>query len=318
MKFTNKFDLPECFERFNTANAHSKDGAKYSVTEIIDSPFIPKLRALHASNLEVDISERIMALLGTAVHNILEDGAPPGCIVERRMSSFIDGASLSGQIDLMTPTDSRDMMAEYRDGAEFLLSDYKTCRGIALKMSPEGKSEWVEQLNSYAFIASDNGYVVSGLEVVAIVRDWNAAEASRSEDYPQQAVVRIPIPLWDIEKQYEFLSKRVQLHEQEVAPPCTPSEMWERPTQWAVHKKNKNGSFSKRAFRVCSSRVEADTIALSLQGNGKVVKRRGGRVRCEGNYCNVSEFCPSWNEWNGKTDEWTEKLRLQREQQQGE
>jgi hypothetical protein len=297
MKYTNKFDLPECFERFNTINAHTKAGAKYSVTEVIDSPLIPRLRALHASEIEVDISDRIMAILGTAVHNILEQGAPEGSIVESRMETEVSGVSVSGQIDLMTPTG---------DGG-FLISDYKTCRGIALKMNPWGKPEWSQQLNLYALIAKDNGFTVSGLEVIAIVRDWNAGDASRSPDYPQQAVVRLPIPQWDLEEQHNFLSDRVGMHSSKEARPCTPEEMWERPTKWAVHRRNKDGSYRKRAHRVCDTRAEADGKALEYvnpsvgyEVKSKVVERPGARVRCEGNYCSVSEHCPSWSKWKSE------------------
>ena len=298
MSYTNKFHLPEVFERFSQANKHTRAGAKYSVTELIDSPLIPRLKKRNQEDIEVDISDRIMSILGTAVHNILEQGAPPDSVVEQRLSTEVDGVLLSGQMDLMTP-----------EGDGWMISDYKTCRGIALRMNPKGKREWESQLNSYALIATDNGYSVTSLEVVAIVRDWNKAEADRSPDYPQQSVVRIPVTLWDVEYQRKFLSRRMEMHEAESDTPCTPEEMWERPARWAVHKRKANGELGKRAYRVYDSRSEADLLAAEIftgrsdsSVSGEVLKRPGQRGRCAGDYCDVSKHCHSWRVFNETTN----------------
>ena len=295
MRITNKFDLPECFERFDQLHAHDKGGAKYSVTEIIDSPLIPKLRALHADQLEVDISERVFSILGTAVHNILENGSPEGALTERKMYIDMCDVKISGTMDLITPLPFN----------KFRISDYKTVGGYALTLNQEPKKEWVEQLNSYCYIAEENGFDVTELEIIAIVRDWSARKWTRTNGYPEVPIVRIPIPNWGVEKQSEFLLERVKRHEGNSvkSATCSREERWERGTQCAVHKYNKDGSLAKRAYRVCDSIAEAHAVTLDMSGESDIVRRPGKRVRCEGNYCNVAEFCPAWQAHKNNTED---------------
>ena len=194
MKFTNRYNLPSVFERFERGHQHTKDGAKYSVTTLIDSPRISRLRALHAQQLTEDISDRTWAILGTAVHEILQSGAEDNQVVEQRLHATISGVSVSGQIDLQTP---------HQGG--MLLSDYKTTKAFTLQANPSGKAEWTNQLSCYSALASLNDIVVTGVEVIAIIRDWSAAGAERSADYPKAPIVRITLPLWDKDKAYEYL-----------------------------------------------------------------------------------------------------------------
>ena len=103
MRMTNHFNLPEAFVRFEQKNQHSKGTADFSATELIDSPRVRRLKAEHYDEIEEDISDRIMSILGTATHVILEQGAPSYCIVEERLSMMVDGKEISGGIDLQTP-----------------------------------------------------------------------------------------------------------------------------------------------------------------------------------------------------------------------
>ena len=51
---------------------YSKGDSDISVTSLIDSPRITRLRSLHSKQMTVDVSERIPALFGTAVHMVLQ------------------------------------------------------------------------------------------------------------------------------------------------------------------------------------------------------------------------------------------------------
>lgn len=279
MKFTNRYNLPTVFGRFEQANPHSPEGAKYTVSKLIDSPKIARLRASHSSDVTEDISGRVWALLGTAVHAVLEGGAESSQIVEERLHAGISGIAISGQIDLQTP---------HKGG--WLISDYKTTRAFTVQASPDGKVEWLRQANCYAALARLNDRMVTGLEVIAIIRDWSAAAAGRSSDYPEAPIVRISLPMWDEEKAYEYLKGRIEMHEAEATEDCTDEEMWARPTVFAVHEQTKRGSLAKRAKRLFDSRTEAEIYSMNILGS-KVIERPTVYTRCEGNYCNVAEFC---------------------------
>lgn len=284
MKTTNKFDLPQAFENFDKVHAYSKGDADISATTLIDSPKIDLLKRNNYREIESDISDNIMRILGTAVHAILQDGAGEGDRVEERLYAKFGDVTLSGQIDLMSPVQGG-----------FLLQDYKTCGSFAVQASPEGRSEWVRQLNVYATLAEENGIDVVGLEVVAIIRDWTASGLKRYSDYPPNPVVRIPIPLWESADRRLYIEERLRQHEVSTEDSlCSNEERWARPTTFAVHKKSK-GALSKRAVRLFDSMAEAGSYVLSARGEHETVRRPGENARCVGDYCGVSKFCKQWH-----------------------
>ena len=283
MKLTNKFDLPSVFERFESQHVHSTEGAKYSITKLIDSPKIARLRKIHQEDSEEDISNRIWAILGTAVHNILEMGADGNHVVEERLHGLINNVSISGQIDLQTI---------HPDGT-ITISDYKTIRAFSLQANPEGKEDWIRQINGYSALASLNDLNVRAVEVIAIVRDWFPGGVERFDDYPVAPVVRVPLPLWSTEKSIQYLEERVAAHESEETSDCTFEEMWAKAAVYAVHEQTKNGTLRKRATRLFDSRTDAEIFSLDLN-KAQVIERPRTFSRCEGNYCNVAEHCDQY------------------------
>lgn len=288
MKTTNKYNLPSVFERFDNANAHTRGGADFSVTGLIDSPRVQRLRALHHDERVEDISQRVYSILGTAVHAILEGGAEQEQIVEERFHANIETehgtVSVSGQVDLQTPT---------HDG--YIISDYKTTGAYAIQAHPEGKIEHIRQLNCYAALARLNSVEVASLEVLAIVRDWSASAAERNPDYPVAPIVRIPIEMWDEDKAYEYIKERAVAHQDKDLPECTPVDMWARPEVFAVHELAKNGKIRKRASKLFDNQTDAESMSLGLIGS--IVEERPRKfVRCEGDYCGVSQWCKQYKQ----------------------
>ena len=291
LRLTNKHDIPSVFERFDRANAHTTEGAKYSVTTVIDSPQISRLRKNHHSEMEKDISDMVFSILGTAVHAILEGGASEDQISEERLHCDIDvggqSVSISGQIDLQTPMDGG-----------YVLSDYKTTSTYAAQANPNGKVEHINQLNSYAAIARRNGVKVTGLEVIAILRNWTASGRSRSENYPKSSVVVIPIEMWSEEKADKYLVDRVKMHESSNETNCTPEEMWAKPPVFALYEMTKTGDLRKRATRLLDKRSDAEFMSASRPGS-VIVERPRVFTRCEGDYCGVSQFCEQYKNVRG-------------------
>jgi len=275
---TNQYNLPDSFVRYDRRNPHNPDGADYTITTLIDSPQIAQLRKQNTENITEDISDRIWAILGTAVHKVLEDGAGEGEIVEQRFHATINGSKISGQIDLHPPT---------KDG--MILSDYKTIRAYTLQANPSGKQDWSRQLNAYATLARHNDVKVAGLEVIAICRDWSAAAASRSDDYPKNAIIRVPVKMWDPYYADDYLAERISLHQSPDAEECTSEEMWLKPPVFAVHERLASGGVKKRAKRLFDTRTDAESFAMEEQGR-VVKKREQEHTRCD-SYCSVAQWC---------------------------
>ena len=286
---TNDYDLPEVFGLYEQATHHSKGEARYSVTELIDSPRIGALKRINPSESEGDISDELMAIWGTAVHMVLEKAAQgvPHLIPESRYTAEFHGVKVSGGIDLQTIKHGDPKNVRF-------LSDYKTTMVKTVMYNKYAKPEWARQLNGYAAILRQNGVEPTGLEVVVLMRDWSRTDYTRTaRDYPPIPLKRYPIKLWDADVAQRYMEDRVDLHvnaDLGLIPPCTDEEMWTRPQQFAVHvkTKGKNPRWKKYAAQTFENFFEADLYAAEHQGQVKPKPQKF--TRCD-DWCEVAEFC---------------------------
>jgi hypothetical protein len=286
MKLTNKYNLPQTFMNVAQRPEYTKGKAHVSATELLNSPRIVQLRKKYDNQIEVDVSDMIWSIIGTAIHGVLEKGQDANHIVEQRLHSVFDGWNLSGAIDLQIV---------HADGIE--INDYKNV-GVWSVMNE--KIEWEQQLNIYAWLVETvKKAPVVKLAIVAIVRDWNRRDAKSRQGYPQSQVVTIPVNLWSMEEREEFIRNRIHAHSEglfametsEVLPLCSPAEMWEKPTTYAVKKEG-----AARAKSVHAEKEEAEE-ALKNVGKGYILEvREGDRTRCS-NFCPVSEFCDQYKSY---------------------
>ena len=292
MKLTNKFNLPDTFVNVLNRPTYSKGKAHLSVTELISSPRIVQLRKKHWEELEEDVSDRVWAIFGTAVHSILEQGKDDHHIIEQRLHAALDGWNISGAVDLQTIEDEG-----------ITVSDYKTTGAWAVMNE---KSDWEQQLNIYAWLVERVKQTpVKKIEIVAIIRDWNRRDAQIREGYPEAPIKVIDIPLWTYEARENFIKARISLHSDalfaaetgEDLPLCTPSEMWQKETIWAVKKTG-----NKRATNVFEKEDEANKKIEALGKGYEIEVRKGERTRCA-NFCQVSSKCSQYQEYLKQTEE---------------
>ena len=284
MLMTNRLNLPQPI--VDAVKAHRYDGPtgqdeRYSVTTLIGPPQIAQLVRQHENELVEDVSERIWALMGSAMHEILAK-ANTNAIVETRLETQIDGAIVSGAFDRMALLEDPHRKA-------FVLQDYKFAS--VWEVIYGTKPERIQQLNLYAWLATCNGYKVDAIENVMLLRDWKMREAKNNHEYPQQQVAVIPQPLAPLEDTEEFVVERIALHRRARAGEtveCTDEDRWMKPEQFAVMKTG-----NKRATKVFNAHNEAFDWATTNMPAGKweIETRRGEAVRCE-SYCPVADFCP--------------------------
>jgi len=291
MRLTNKHNLPETFVNVLRRPTYTKGGSNISATELINSPRIVQLKRLNEEYLEEDVADRIWAIFGTAIHAVLEHGKDANHLVEERLHAILDGWSISGAIDLQITNENG-----------IHVSDYKT---VAAWSVMNQKVEWEQQLNIYAWLVETGKKVpVTGLSIVAIIRDWTRREAEAKEAYPNAPVKEIAIDVWPYDDRTEFIRGLIKKHSEalfaaetnEDLPECTPEDMWEKQTTWAI---KKIGGI--RAKQICYSKEEADTV-LEQSGKGFAIEvREGERTRCQ-NYCQVRDFCSQWKAYNSGRD----------------
>lgn len=307
-----------------------KIGGDISCTTLIDAPQIRVLKKKYSSDIVTDASEMLWALMGTAMHHILERSH----ITDKRKDAFLTvidtirkESSRFGDNDQKKLKELSDkimqlagvffpemknryiwemtMHFEYNgmvlygtfdlyDLEEETLYDYKVCSVWAFK--PESQLKWNAQTNVYAFMLREAGYVVNQIKIVAIFRDWQASKAEfAGADYPKHQMLTIPIPVIDQEKMRTYIQMRMDLHikaEQGEVPDCTDKERWATPNSFAVKKKG-----IKKALRVFTSQQRGSADEYVKQNNAKnagllfIENRIGESKRCD-SYCPVRDFCP--------------------------
>ena len=208
--------------------------------------------------------------------------------MEERLYVDILGKRIGGQLD------------HYSDG---IITDYKVTSTYTLSNAGRLK-EWGEQQNIYAYLERMDGKPVSKIQVCVFFRDWSKGKSfSGGKDYPKTPLMVIELPLWDMSKTEDFLMDRVAEHlwgedfSDEFLPPCSPEDMWEEPTKYAVMKKG-----NKRATKLFTDKEKAEEDAERRGGEFSVDVRAGGRMRCE-QYCNVKNFCHQYKAWKEKDND---------------
>ena len=292
MKYTNKHNIPQEIINAVHNDNYSRGKATISATGLLQPPRNRLLAQEHYDKLTIDVSDEIWKLLGQSVHTILEraNENSEDIITEQRMFATVNDWTVSGQ------TDSIDVKSN-------TLKDYKvTSVWSIVSALNEGKVEWEQQLNIYAYLYKQTtGKTIDQLNIIAIARDWNKNQYLRSGgDYPPSPVTVLDIDLWSDEEQEAFIKQRVSIHQEaevdylinDKLPLCTDEERWRRKDTYRVEKKGR-----KTAVRVLDTQEEANEYIGGHKDSKllKVVEAKGECVRCA-NYCDVAEFCNQYNE----------------------
>jgi len=292
MKLTNTYKLPQTLLNLHELqrDEYSRGEARMSITQLMKPPRIDILQAKHFHEMEEDISGRLWAVLGTVIHHIMERGGDEEHLLEERLFVELDDWIISGGIDVQ------------RVGNWVKLYDYKF--SSAIKWLLQDFEDWETQLNCYAYLVHKcKGWDIEGLEVAFFVRDFKASLAKTNKDYPPAPCVPVPLKLWDIGTQENYLRARIRVHKDALRavawgdepPHCTDKERWKRDSDWAVMKGD-----NKRATRVLKTEQEAKDWVRNTGGTGdpkiqySIVERHDTPTRCVDNYCGVSKWCSQY------------------------
>ena len=242
-------------------------GGDISVTKLIDAPQRRVLYSKFKDFVVEDVSDRVWALMGQAVHTVLER-AGTSALVEERLFMDVNGWKLSGQFDRLHVADKT-------------IQDWK----VTSTYKADGDDSWTKQLNILRMLAIKNGHDIERLQVVAIFRDWQRSKAERDPKYPQSNVKIIELPVWSDEQAMQYITDRVSMHQAAVKGDevlCSDDERWYAGSTFALMKEG-----NKRATKVADTKEELGEPAKGFF----IEERKGGYRRCEG-YCEVAPFCP--------------------------
>lgn len=296
MNLTNTLGLPRpialAMEGYGDDYIAGRDGTKktdFSVTTLEGPPLLAELKRRYDAELTEDVSDRLYALMGSAIHAVLERAGrlDPLLVVERRLFTSIRGQTISGQIDLATPVSGGWLIQDWK-----MASVWEAQDGI--------KPSKVNQLNSYAELWRRNGLGhVVGLQDVFLYRDHSKRKAKTGE-HPAHPMAVLDAPLWPQPQAEAYLNDRVRLHVKArsladgAIPVCEPEERWEKETIYAV---KKVGAKRAESGGLCKSIEEAETFINGRKGFF-FEKRAGEPVRCAG-YCAGAPKCPWYRAYLG-------------------
>ena len=100
MPITNKYDLPQSLMNAVKRFSYSRGKSDMSITQLIDSPRIVKLKEKHADEITTDLSDEIWRLVGSALHLIAETHTDGTERAEERVFSRVGDITISGGIDM--------------------------------------------------------------------------------------------------------------------------------------------------------------------------------------------------------------------------
>jgi hypothetical protein len=231
----------------------------------------------HWEDLEEDVADRFWAIMGTAVHRVLEhEGADE--FTEEFVSHDFDGITVTGQIDNYN----------MRTG---VITDYKSVS--VWKIAYKDFDDWRKQGLIYAWLLLKNGFKVKTCRFIALIKDHSKRKAKHDSSYP-----RHPMDVYEFDVTPELLEeieifikakiadyKKYREAADDEIPPCSAKERWEKPTKYAVKKEGR-----KTAVRVMDTPEEAEKMVSDLGKNHYVETRPGESVRCM-DYCSCCEYC---------------------------
>lgn len=286
MKITNKKKLPTALENF--AKGHEKPWTEkhYSATTILAPTREILLKRRHDGEIEMDVSDMVWLILGSAVHKIMEEHDKTGMAEISFKEKIVDEYYLTGRADL------------YNEET-YSLEDYKTAS--VWKMIFKDFEDWKKQGLIYSWLLRKQGKFVQKLKFHALLKDWNTGDKRRAQFkgdyYPENPIVtwEYNVTSADIQEIEDFINLRFrQLIDAEKVsddelPICTPEERWNTGDKFAVMKEGR-----KTAIRVFDNKEDANNFIKFEEPKAVIQNRPGEDKRCK-DYCAAREFCSHYH-----------------------
>lgn len=216
MKNTNLHNLHEVWEQACNKDTYSGSDKKgYSVTQLWKYPKEIILENRHFDELTVDVKDKTEAVLGTALHQILEDAITPKSVFNMRKlfnSMVIDTVryrkksfeiaiedfkekvntkqllnALIGDTSDSKYITERRFSTEYKgidisggvdliDKSKSLIVDFKTAN-VYKYINQSDMDKWMYQLNAYRYLVEKElGIKIKRLQITIVMRDWKRSQ----------------------------------------------------------------------------------------------------------------------------------------------
>ena len=330
IRYTDTDKVPPLFFKAMRLDNHPVAGTM-SVSELIAPPQIKYLKI--RNELTESAPDRLWALVGTAIHGLLERAATADNL---QYNSLLDAADT---MDVFANNSKGEDQILFQKVSKFLkqnakkivlpinpdyvveetlsyeidgitlygtydirdlklkrIEDYKFTKVWAY-IFKESKEEWAQQLNVYRWMCSKHGIEVDLLRIWGLFRDWSEMKIM-TPGYPKFATMPIDLPVWRLEDTEAFVRERIRLHKITAAGniiECTGKDRWATGNTYKI-----KSPTVKRSLANFDDLGEAmKRLQKEQLKNPKIYMETipGENKRCE-RYCPVRKVCPQWKKFN--------------------
>lgn len=282
MKITNNMKLPQPFVDAVDSDYQYRD-KRYSVTTLLKPVREIMLLRRHNNEIECDVSDMLWAIMGTAMHSILENSTEGKHLLkEKPLEIQVGEYVLSGRNDLYNTRSFTVVDYKYTSVWKYILKDFEDFKMQGLM---------------YVYMLQQLGYKAKKAEFILCMKDWQKSKAKYDKSYPQCQIQKVQFTFTDadmvfiknwIADKFEQI-KQAELLEDDNLPLCSAEDRWNSGSKFAVMK---NGR--KTALRVLDTRQEAENYK-NTNGGDYIEERKGEDKKCQ-EYCNCCEFCKHYKE----------------------
>ena len=279
MIITNKLNMPDAFVQAIQNSRHNADKC-LSATTLLKGTKEIILTDRHFDEIEIDASEEVWAVFGTAVHSILEHQEDEA-FKEESFSVDVLDYKVTGKVDRY------DMKNE-------TIEDWKTAS--IWKVMFKNFDDWKKQGLIYTWLLRQSGLNVRHIRFIALLKDFSKSESRKNSNYPQSPVYIYEFDptedeLTSIEAEIKDkvfkVSQDTDKKDDEIAE-CSPYERWTSPERYAVMKEGR-----KSAVKVFDLECEAENFINEIEKDKdkySVETRKGIDRKCD-DYCPCYKFC---------------------------
>ena len=288
MKFTNRHNLPSVFEKIFTNNQYQKKPNSFGATTLLMPVQEIIFQQRYSDFILEDLSDRIPALIGTAVHDYLERNDDEDYVEMYLNYEIFDDLFVSGKIDKYIKD-------------EFTIVDYKTAK--VNKIIYEDFDDWKMQGLIYAWLLFKNEFIVEKIRFISILKDWSKFTRmnnySNDKFYPDSPiyVYEFKVNSYDLNSIDEYITNKMkQIKEWKELPdeellrkPI--EERWQPKKTYAII-----GEGKKRARKIFKDK----THALNNLKENEFIEERIENPSKLDLYCSALNYAKNKNETRGE------------------
>lgn len=287
MKITNRMNLPEALVKAVSVERHNEK-KHYSATTLLKGACEIVLTDRHFDEIEIDASDSIWQVFGSAVHSIFEKQSD-NTFKEEAFEVKIGDYVVTGRVD------SYDLDNE-------ILVDWKTAS--TWKVIYKDFDDWKKQGLIYSWLMKQTGLNVQKCRFIALLKDHSKTKAKTDLSYPQNPMFVYEFDVTDkdldeieifIKSKLTMICKAEEKTDEEIEP-CSEAERWATETKYAVMKEGR-----KTAVKLFDTREDAEKMIETLDDKHWIQERKGESKKCN-DYCVCRDFCPFYKSINSVGD----------------